>query len=346
MMTAQKPSNLMSKQWIVTNPHRQPPKESLPAHPMFDTWEKFIAPITPSDGDYEYFVEEAFRLHCAVTSFGAENVWLAHHFDEHAGQVQNLISREWKSLSEMEATGAGRYGALPGGVHESHSEVDDYCVWETFQKYAGRITGIGGFCDRADGDSTMEDVLTVIAESGAKAALLKRRKAKLPLLPVTLQSWTENPSVMDALDSDYGWSLIKDEGLSGVYLVQEVIPMRYEYRMFVINGELVTGAGCVEDFTPLDNEGEAFDSRMRDDRSLHVECPSPIESRPDLLQKYLTFAEKVVKELAVEHPEHDRYVLDVATSTNGETVIVEFNGESNAGFYACNPMLITEALNK
>lgn len=334
----------MIKQWIVTNPHRQPPASPLPEHEVFVTWEKYIAPIVPSDGDYEYFVEEAFRLHSAVSSFEPENIWLLHHDAENFNKGKNLISGEWKTLQELEALGANRYGSRLGGVHESISPVDDYCSWDTFKRNAGRITGIGGFNDLSDDKSSMDDILTAIAETNAKKALLKRRHAKLPLLPVNLAGWKQEPSVMAALDSDHGWSLINDEGLKGAYLVQEVIPMAYEYRFFVINGKLVTGAGCIEEFTPLDNRGENFDPRMREHRYPSNGCPSPIESRIQLLRNYIDFAEQVASELSLEHPEHDRYVLDVA-SKYGETVIVEFNSESNSGFYASNPLLITEALN-
>ena len=85
----------MKHQWIVTNPRREPPKVALPSHPVFHTWEKYVREIIPGEGDYEYFVEEAFRLHSAVTSFGAENIWLSEHVGEHAGQAKNLVTGEW-----------------------------------------------------------------------------------------------------------------------------------------------------------------------------------------------------------------------------------------------------------
>jgi hypothetical protein len=337
----------MKPQWIVTNPHREPPSEPLPSHPIFETWEQFIGPITPSDDDYEYFVEEAFRLHSAVTSFGAENIWLAEFRGEKLGQAKNLITGEWKTTEELSQGGASTYGAVRGTTRHSgwfSNPVDDYCILEAFKSNAGRVTGIGGFNDKEEEEcaSSIDDVLIAIKEAGADKALLKRRHAKLPLVPLNLENWEPGVSLISCTEPDEGWSLINDEGVRNAYLVQEVIPMRYEYRFFVIRGKLVTGAGCVEEFTPLDNDGKAFDSRVREYRS--EECPSPIEDRRDILDQFLAFAEKVVEELTVECPEFDRYVLDVALGKDDEPVIVEFNSESNAGFYACQPQLITDAL--
>jgi hypothetical protein len=337
----------MATQWVICNPHRTPPNTKLPSHPIFDTWKRYVADdIVPGDGDYEYFVEEAFRLHSAVSSFGEENIWLWHLVGDKTGQAQNLATQKWIDVEELLASGAQRYGALPGAAHSGwmYSPVDDYCVLETFKKNAGRITGVGGFNDRSDDTSSMEDTLIHIKEAEGTKALLKRRHAKLPLLPVSLESWETGKSVMSALDPEAGWGLINDEGVKDAYLVQEVIPMAYEYRFFVIDGVLVTGAGCVEEFTPLDNEGEDFDFRMREDRS--YECPSPIEARPDILRRYIAFAKRVVGEMSAECPELDRYVLDVALGKNDEPVIVEFNSESNAGFFACRPIRVTNALAK
>ena len=334
----------MPTQWIICNPRRNPPSAPLPTHPIFETWEKFIGEITPGEGDYEYFVEEAFRFHSAVTSFGEDNIWLWHITGDKAGQAQNLTTREWKNENELITSGASRYGALPGSVHSAwiHGLVDDYCLLETFKRNSGRVTGIGGFNDRSDDTSSMEDPLVRIKESGAAKALLKRRHAKLPLLRMNLENWDAGKSIMSALDLDEGWGLINDEGVKDAYLVQEVIPMTYEYRFFVINGKLVTGAGCVEEFTPLDNAGEDFDPRMREHRS--YECPSPVEVRPDILSRFMEFAALVVSEMSVERPDIGRYVLDVAMGKNDEPVIVEFNSESNAGFFACRPNLVTDAI--
>lgn len=337
----------MPTQWIVCNPDRTPPSTPLPKHPAFDTWERYIAGyLRRGDGDFEYFVEEAFRLHSAVTSFGEGNIWLWHVVGTQAGQAQNLATNQWKPVDELVKAGASRYGALPGNSHMpwTTNGVDDYCVLETFKKNSGRVTGIGGFNDLTDESSSMEETLKLIKEAGATNALLKRRHAKLPLLPMNLESWTAGDSVMSALDPESGWGLINDEGVKDAYLVQEVIPMTYEYRFFVINGHAVTGAGCVEEFTPLDNKGEDFDSRMREHRS--YECPSPVESRPDILAKYDGFVQRVIAEMLLERPDLNRYVLDVALGKNDEPVIVEFNSESNSGFFACRPVRVTAALAK
>lgn len=334
----------MQQQWIVINPHREPPSEALPSHPIIETWEKFIGVIEPGEGDYEHFVEEAFRLHSAVISFGPENVWLAEYRGENNGQAKNIATGDWKPVEALTAAGAGSYGAIPGNRHGEgwfSKAVDDYCTFQTFKNHSGRVIGIGGFNDSEDETSSIDNVLTVIKQAGADKALLKRRQAKLPLIPLNLEGW-EPGATITCTDPDDGWALINDEGVKNAYLVQEVIPMRYEYRFFVINGAVVTGAGCVEEFTPLDNGGEPFDAQMREHRN--TGCPSPVETRPDILRTFLPFAEMVVEELTEERPELNRYSLDVALGKNDEPVIIEFNSESNSGFYACQPHRITDAL--
>lgn len=61
--------------------------------------------------------------------------------------------------------------------------------------------------------------------------------------------------------------------------------MRYEYRMQVIGGEPVCGAGCIERFTPADNRGNRYDPRMEETRN-----SGRIESHPDIARLYEQYA--------------------------------------------------------
>lgn len=75
--------------------------------------------------------------------------------------------------------------------------------------------------------------------------------------------------------------------------------MQYEYRVFVVGGQAVTGAGAVEEHTPLDNRQTAFSTLLRRDRPACSEvedprpwspvcsCPSPAASSTSSQRKYL-----------------------------------------------------------
>lgn len=333
-----------SQQWIISAPPVSPPEKPLPNHPVFQTWEGYMGQINAGQGDYEHFVEQAFRLHSAVTSFGPENIWILppYGMETEITMVQNLSTDKWESYESLIQAGAKRYGAIPGTRHSHGNDVDDYCTLNSFKKFSGRVTGLGGFSDLPDESSSIETTLAIIKRSGANEALLKRRHAKLSLIRLPLDNWNPGDSFFSCVGENDGWALINDEGLKNAYLVQEVIPMRFEYRFFVIGGKVVTGAGCVENLTPLDNDGSAFDDNMKEFRV--SQQLSPVEPHPEILSQYLAFAERVVEEIREERPDFDRYVLDVALGRDGSPVIVELNSESNAGFYACNPQLITDAL--
>lgn len=333
------------QQWVFANPHRSAPKRVLPDHEAFSTWEKYIGPIVASFGDYEYFVEEAFRLHGAVTAFGEENVWLADYAGEFQDTARNLATGERLSTEALLKDGARQYGARPGVAHGGaifHSIVDDYGSFGSFRKNAGREISFGGF--DTQGDDEINAILTRMHRNGVQAAMLKRRWRKNPLIHVDLSEWHDGASVLDFVDEDSKWALINDSELAEAYLVQEFIPMRYEYRTFIIGQKPVTGAGCFDDFSPLDNDGDAFDSRVREYR--FADTPGPLVSRPDIVELLTGFAGRVAKELTAEMPYLDRYVIDTALDGNGDPVVIELNAESNAGFYACQPWLITQALSK
>src|SRR3546814_13569928 len=63
-------------------------------------------------------------------------------------------------------------------------------------------------------------------------------------------------------DEDFEWFLVTYEGFKDCLFIGEVYEPTKEYRMIVVGDRPVTGAGCIEAFTPLDNIGDPFDDRM------------------------------------------------------------------------------------
>lgn len=332
----------MTRQWLLNYPKRASPDAGDMTHPAFDSWRQYIGEIMPAGGDYEDFTEEAFRLHSAIQSFGPENVWIHHQWGPQRGRAFNAVTGEARPAADLKAEGAVIYGMQPN-LSMSHGmagdRADNYAILSSFQRNAGRYVEVGGFC--SEDESDFERIFERMYSRGIRAALLKRRHHKYPLMDVDLDEWKSSGSVLSAIeDSDASWSLINDEGRRGAYLVQERVPMRYEYRAFIVGGHPVTGAGCVEEFTPLNNSGEAFDDTVREYRQQHT---AP-ERLPEVRDALLAFTTRVAAEIALEAPQIDGYTLDTALDQHGNPLVVELNGHTNAGFYASQPQMITDAL--
>ena len=124
-----------------------------------------------------------------------------------------------------------------------------------------------------------------------------------------------------------GYDLALFEGEPDAVLVQQRVRMRYEYRMQVIGGEPVCGAGCVERYTPADNTGERYDPRMEETRN-----DGRIESHPDIARLYEAFALETAHAIRgeVEGP----YVMDLYLDDAGQPHVIELNPQSNSGLYA------------
>lgn len=332
----------MSKQWLVAHPRREAPT-SVPDHPVFETWRRYVGEITPGNGDFEYFTEEAFRLHSAIHSFGASNTWLHHQWGEKEGIALNAATGEERSAVEMMEHGAHIYGAQV--MKDRHAllageKADDYSLLSAFRKNSGRYLEPGGFA--TDDGKSLTDIFSRMHDRGITKAILKRRHRKNPLIIADLSGWGTKSSVHSALGEDDMWSMIYDEGVQDAYLVQEFVPMRFEYRTFIIDHEPVTGAGCVEEFTPLDNQGDAFDARLREFRDDGE--GSLVRELPEFRDKLLAFVRDVSEEIRKESPDIGGYTLDTALDAQGNPLVIELNGHLNSGFYACQPHLVTDAI--
>ena len=65
---------------------------------------------------------------------------------------------------------------------------------------------------------------------------------------------TTAQDIHNQLSDIFGWTLVREEGRPEAFLLQDGIEMQYEYRLFVVNGKIIAGAGCIEEFTPYDRD--------------------------------------------------------------------------------------------
>jgi hypothetical protein len=316
------------------------------AEKLLIDWGCHVRPPAPSDGDYEDFWEQAARLSAALQAFGSR-CWIT--TDDETAVHSRTGQRIPVVELERDQPGLRRYGAQRNLQHghcrlevlQQEQLAGDYMSYQTFARRAGRQVAV---CTAGSGDDTdLRSVLTRMADE-ADRLIVKARPAKYGIYTLDLPPAVTGPARLKALDkaiadSDLGWAMVHLEGRPEQFLAQTWVDMGYEYRLFVVGQQLVTGAGCIEQHTPLDNTA-AFDPKVEPIRN----GPDRVWERADIVAGAVAFGQTVVSELADEVPELQDYVLDVALAPTGDYLIIELNGLLNSGLYASDPRLVTGAL--
>ncbi len=132
--------------------------------------------------------------------------------------------------------------------------------------------------------------------------------------------------------AETGYLSAAREGDRDAILVQEHVEMRHETRFFVINAQIVTGSGCIESDTPIQNgEGLRFPARSEPHRN-----HGRIGVHPSEASALRQHAERFVAALAEEAPEMAHYVVDCALKPDGTPVVIELNPIAESGLYAAS----------
>lgn len=127
---------------------------------------------------------------------------------------------------------------------------------------------------------------------------------------------------------DYSYEKLEGSYLGYTVLIQEVAKMENEYRLFVIDNELICGAGCIEYHTPLNNNEEQFDVKTEKKRNNYK-----IENDRKIRDELIKFGKEVIKEITEEDKQYKNYILDVGM-INSKPGIIEINPFKNVGLYA------------
>lgn len=206
--------------------------------------------------------------------------------------------------------------------------MDLYYNSPTFIKYCGRDLQVFKFDSQIEEYPGLKEALSVWPHERAMLKFGSRKAMPVEEFDGTYNGWCASDMFMLTLHS------------SADLLVQEYIPMEFEYRMFVTNGVVRTGAGNVEYHTPLDNpERKQFFTQLERKRNSGEE----LSDEAELVSRYVKFGQAVADELATEG--FLDYTLDVAVNADtGEVVVIEMNSLTNSGLYACDPVRILEGL--
>ncbi len=305
------------------------------------TWQEHISPVTVGSDDFEEFYEEAARLDAAVYAFLPRRVWMAEYGTRTA---RNLGTGEVVPIDQV--WHLRRYGGQPHtrdtGVPVVSSEpaVERYHEFTAFTEHAGRPVLVAGY-DIDGRGLELIDAVRQVAGAGYSKVVVKITRAKYGITMLDVTADMTDQDIEDALLEGLDWALVSQGGKPGAFLVQGFVGMTHEYRVFVVNGLPVTGAGCIVAHTPANHRWEQFDSRMQEHRG---DPTSPIVDDEALVRRLVAFAAKVAKQWQQERPDLGTAVIDVALDEQGEPLVVEFNGILNAGLYASDPRAVTVAL--
>jgi hypothetical protein len=376
------------------------PEQVAYAEALFATWSAHLTPrAEDGDGDVEDWWEAAARLDAALSS-GADRILVT-------GGPERLTRDLTPGLPAAEripdCDQAAFYGAITEYPQASpHTYVhfgpvstisglwqhvgfaaDRYGTSQVFTHAAGRrLALVGHDLDKQSGAQRGEqagcreivEAMTAWAHEGITDVVIKAVRAKHGIW--RLATSVDAEANAKALRSALRWSLVHHEGQPGAYLLQEYVPMRFEYRFFIVDGRPVTGAGCVVEHTPLFADhrpgASSFSPLVRERRAVNLHAgvedeldngtwhdtvpypgpldhdapvATPVVSDASLVERYLTLATAFAAQAAGEGVLPRAYTLDVATHRDtGQPLAIECNGLTNSGLYAIKPRLVVRAL--
>ncbi len=193
--------------------------------------------------------------------------------------------------------------------------VNNYHKTKTFAQYAQRDFKICTY---------EEDTIARVAKELGGKVLIKYAGAQkvTPIFEIDT-SKDIHKQIMD----ECGWEMVRVGGEDRQAIVQRKIDMFYEYRVFVVNGRPITGAGCIDHFTPLEN-ASIFDRQVQVLR----DSGEKVVIRSAVADQYEESARIICEQFKKEGLLH--YVLDLFIDEKSEVGIVELNPIHMSGFYA------------
>lgn len=308
-----------------------------------------LTPVKSPNADFEDFWEDAFRASAAVRA--CESIGVDIRLPDEGDIPDSSVRLGPVSTSEE---GAHCTDALLmpdaliqfGGRHMSRAYVD---MSEDFIRGVSdpsrEFEREGAALARQGCPGDLYGAMLWLYHTGARKAVVKSSLRKAGVSVVNLSPRLDELRADVAEDDILCWMSTPDAAPMGGFLVQQWVPMTYEYRFFVVDGKLVSGAGCIEEFTPFNHVGVyPLDPQMRARRGNGIAAHEDtlVEVREDLVQRYLEFATEVTKTLPANM---NTVVFDVALNADtGDPMIVEFNTLPNSGLYASDVYAVYRAL--
>lgn len=303
-------------------------------------------------GDYEDFYENYLRLYYVAKLYPKELIIIndrRRYYSYETKQV--LTSDEVKTLLNEPHFKCGMLDKIENA--EEDLIVGSYASSPSFQKYSNRYAKVLGFPEDNTNDETTyilkdeDNGLIQIKElrnKGINKFVLKDGRAKHGLYKIDLEGVPNTDGGFIKymrkyfLLTDNDWAILNLFRTLPSHLVQEFKQMKYEYRFFVYNGVLISGAGCVEEHTPLVNTKQ-FNTLMEAYRNETV-----IEDCPQIVERYIEVAKQIVSLTNATEPNVKNYSLDLCLYEDDTIGMIERNPFSNSGLYAQDLESIVKAV--
>jgi hypothetical protein len=328
-------------EWLVSIPRCSAPERIRTIsrlNNLVHQWEKYVGEIRYNTAaDFEDFVEEAYRLDAALRAFTPQCIWLT--TDQRS--ATHLVTDETRSVTELGSLPV--YGLQPLLGHVSKSEADRlvgrYAETQTFLARSNRIALLATYDSEKLDASGLFQAVRFVARATNQKIFIKVRLPKYGIYIIEpLDPGASENDIDAAVRAALDLTLVHLDGMRNAFLIQSWAEIEYEYRLFVVGSQVVTGAGCIDEYSPLDNKQD-FDTKIQKCRNAN----NPIANDPEIVGQLVAFGQQVVLDFAAEVPAMSEYVLDVAV-INGKPGIVELNPLFNAGLYASDPYLVAEHL--
>lgn len=330
---------------------------SYPTHtdprlqPLIAAWRTVFPDAQPVEGlDFEDWTENATRLAAALNQAPDR---LAVLDDDCVARYLNgtpvvdgatiLFLGTWHRQDEIRANGGvfARY-RYPEAFRAEISLAERYAESATFLRHAGRSIDLCGYREEPEDRVALDffECLVARGAAGTRNVFIKVNLPKYGITRLELPESGDDDSMRKFIIDEHeslAWTMIHLAGQDRMLQVQDDIPMGFEYRVLVVNHQPAAGAGCVEAFTPLDNEA-TWDPKVEQRRN-----DKQVVHRTDLAERYRVFAQQFAAEYAAERPESGNYTLDLAIS-NDRIVVIELNPPQNYGLYAMDYPAVLRAL--
>ncbi len=316
-------------------PTSYPADAAQRAPEILSTWLRYAPEAQPEHRDFEDWAENAIMLHEADRISGGK-VRLLHAGDSirmHGDCTTYVASRPGAARAFMYGMWRGSDSiSFPEDVDMVGNNATAVRAVAAYPKTAAFLEAAGREFYVCDAERRqLEDVLTKMHNAGHREVFIKTR-FKEAACRLILPASPEDIWYKTVRGSGLEWFLVQHEGAKDVLFIQGVFEPRHEYRLIVVGDTVATGAGCIEDFTPLDNQGEKFDPRTQEIRNRS----SKMENR-NIVDRYVTFAQSFAQVWATEVGPNTMYSLDLALDAiSGDIRVIELNPMTNLGLYACN----------
>lgn len=324
-------------------PEKWAPAKRARALELQAIWSAHIPENLDAEVDDELFYEQAARLEAVLELVGPAGMWMPASMAPPT--ARNLATGEVRTFEELQ--GLRRVG----GVYERERittipGMSNYAQSAVVRAHAARAMECTG------GDEDTLAALERMRDLGIRHVLVKLTAGKHPLAPIDLSG-----NIRSQLLMQLGWDFERINPEAKAFIVQERALVEYEYRLFVVDGCVVTGAANIAAHTPLDNlRPVAFSPLVVRDRRMRLEVidysdvkwgddvlpgdveplPQCVESRTDLVSAFVAAGQAIVDAIAEEGMLQRDYSLDLAL-INGRIGVVELNEFSNSGLYASDP---------